>query len=676
MCYKKLQERLLLFIFLILSCSFMGVKAMEIPPQPLAKPLLEKAGNVKVTDDWLASLPFNLSEKLTIEWLNTTHLIYTLPTTYDKQSTQIEIIDTHTGEHSALGKGEAPKPSPNGQWIAFSKGKGKEQQLWLMKSNGTEITQLTHKPKGLGVYKFNFDLAWSPDSRYIALSHSLGELQSAIDVIDISNLQIRHILTTNNSQIRAIAWFPDAQKLLFWQEQPEQEPAIKEDLESIQTVRLSDGDVCTLTKFNGLQQFLTPTISADGKQIAIMYDPDHPRFDTNQNIGLMPANCLGDHSSFPVKQLTYDVKLFSPQWSHDGQSIYALRIYGAYKQIYNINTNTGKLKQITNSPASVGVDAYALSPDSSQLAWLALDAHGTWTIRFASNEGKNVRDLLTIPGVPEDMALSEVREIEWDTLDYPARMRGLLIMPLNYQPGIKYPLIVDIHGGGSGAPLGLRGAVLVTTPLEWQMWAAKGYAVFVPEFRSSGAFGPFAETHDDLKDHDIIDKDIIDVETGIDSLIASGIVDSKRLAVIGHSAGGRRVNWLTTTRHQFRAVVSKEGWADDYLTALNPPKNYPIKRMCYYYGGTPQEVPQNYLKNSSLFHTVDASTPTLFLMGNPKLGGADISGTVPLLNGLLKAKGIETQYIYYPDEGHVFEKPGNRLDALKRSETWIDELTC
>lgn len=60
-------------------------------------------------------------------------------------------------------------------------------------------------------------------------------------------------------------------------------------------------------------------------------------------------------------------------------------------------------------------------------------------------------------------------------------------------------------------------------------------------------------------------------------------------------------------------------------------------------------------------------------MGNPKLGGIDVSGTVPLLNGLLKAKGLETKYIYYSDEGHIFEKLPNRLDALKRSEEWIDE---
>jgi dipeptidyl aminopeptidase/acylaminoacyl peptidase len=252
-------------------------------------------------------------------------------------------------------------------------------------------------------------------------------------------------------------------------------------------------------------------------------------------------------------------------------------------------------------------------------------------------------------------------------------MRGLLILPLNYHEGTKYPLIVDIHGGGSNASLTLRGAVLVTTPLEWQMWAAKGYMVFVPDFRSSGASGPLAETRDHLQAHDMLNKDIIDVEKGVDALIARGMVDANRLAVIGHSAGGLRANWLTATRHQFRAVISKEGWADEYITALNPPKNYLIKLMYYTYGGTPQEVPKNYLKNSSLFHASEASTPTLFLMANPKLGGADISGTVPLFNGLLKAKGIETQYIYYPDEGHVFEKTANRLDALKRSEKWMDD---
>ncbi|MBX9621117.1 MAG: prolyl oligopeptidase family serine peptidase [Alphaproteobacteria bacterium] len=312
----------------------------------------------------------------------------------------------------------------------------------------------------------------------------------------------------------------------------------------------------------------------------------------------------------------------------------------------------------------MNIESYAFSPDGTQLAWMGQDAHATHFIRVASSDGRNVRDIAIIPTAPNDMALSEVREIEWEVPDYPARMRGLLFMPLNYKAGMRYPLIVDIHGGGAGASIHLSGGILGSTPLEWQMWTAKSYAVFVPEFRSSASFGSLAITRDDLQEHDLINCDIKDIEAGIDTLIAQGIVDPQRLAVIGHSAGGRRVNWLTATTHRFQAVISKEGWADEWIEALSEPLS---KRTSLIFGGAPWEVPQNYQKNSALFHCLGAITHTLFLMGNPELGGVDRYNTVHMLHNALKGQGIETEYVKYSDEGHNFEKTENQRDAIERS---------
>lgn len=243
-------------------------------------------------------------------------------------------------------------------------------------------------------------------------------------------------------------------------------------------------------------------------------------------------------------------------------------------------------------------------------------------------------------------------------------------MPLNYQAGTFYPLVVDIHGGGAGASIHLMGGILNNNPLEWHMWAAKGYAVFVREFRSSASFGSLAITRDELQEHDLVNRDIIDIEAGIDALISQGIVDPHRIAAIGFSAGGRRVNWLTATRHRFQAVVSIDGWADEWIHSLSEP---PLKREYVISGGAPWEVPQNYLKNSALFYCNGATTPTLFLMGNSDLGGVDRDNTVHMLYNALKGQGVETEFVKYDDEGHGFDKPANRRDALERSIKWIDE---
>jgi len=616
-----------------------------------------------VTSEWLLSLP-NLNFNCpVIKWLDNTRLVHASPPTENKREWTIELLDVHTNESKVLGEGSYPSPSPDGRWIAFVRGEKEAKQLWIMDRNGMNPKQLSHVQGGLGEYiQFSFNFVWSPDSNQVALSHQPSFLfwktnnplkppQSTISILDITTTHSQHIASFD-ATIRSLSWLPNGTELLLMKEQVA--PLYDEDDDHvwIQALDTKDGHIRTLAKFEGLQHFLMPTASPDGQQIAVMYDADHLRWSFMSSLGLISNDSANKDTVPPIMRLTHDIKLYSPRWSPDSQRIYVRRDYGAYKQIYVIDTKTGSPTQITHAP--LNIESYALSPDGLQLAWIGQDAQDTRIIRVASSDGHNVRDLDIIPGVPKDMALSEVREIDWQAPpDYPTRMRGLLYMPSNYQEGTQYPLIVDIHGGGEGATINLSGAILMSSPLEWHMWAAKGYAVFIPEFRSSASFGSLAITRDELQDHNIVNCDIRDIEAGIDALIDQGIVDPQRLVAIGHSAGGRRVNWLTATTHRFRAVISKEGWADEWISFLGDP---PLKRIHWIFGGTPWEVPQNYLKNSALFHCSGATTPTLFFKGNPELGGVDSQNTVHMLYNGLKGQGVETEYIEYPDEGHVFEK--------------------
>ena len=638
--------------------------------QTLTAPLSARPGNQVITPEWLLNLPQNVQRPL-LQWLGSTHLLYSSPPLNNTQNPTIELLDVRTGEHTTLGEGSYPIPSPDGQWIAFIQGNKEDKQLWIMDPKGAHARQLTHIQGGLGC-QYHFDFSWSPNSQIIALNHQPDvpywekkpRLESTIYIIDIKTAHMQQIASFDAS-IRCLSWFPNGEELLFMKERIGSDYNEEEDHEWILALNLKDGKARTLAELSGLQQSLDPTLSPDGKKVAIHYDADHPMYDYMLSIGIIN----NEISSHDITRLTHEIKLSSLQWSHDSQRVYARRHYGAYKQLYAIDAHTGTPTQITNAP--LNIEGYALSPDGLQLAWIGQDAQATRVIRVASSEGHHVRDLLTLPSVPEDIALSEVREIDWQAPpDYPGRMRGLLLMPLNYKEGTRYPLIVDIHGGGAGAPLYLTGGILVNSPLEWHMWAAKGYAVFVPEFRSSASFGSLAITRDELQNHDLVNCDIKDIEAGVASLIDQGIVDPQRLAVIGHSAGGRRANWLVATTHQFKAVISKDGWADEWIMSLS---DKPSKRMYQMFGGAPWEVPQNYLKNSALFHCNGATTPTLFLMGNPDLGGVDRSKSVFMLHNALKGQGVETEYVQYLDEGHVFEKEKNKRDSLERAIQWIDK---
>jgi dipeptidyl aminopeptidase/acylaminoacyl peptidase len=687
--------RFLSLIVLVFFCEIIHIDAMleipnsiiEIKPeesqnkqitpiildQPLTKTLPAKAGEKIITPDWLLTLPNDTDNYPKINWLNNDQIVYATPPNMHKKIWSIEIRDVNTNEHHLLGEGALPLPSPDGQLIAFIKGEKTAKQLYLMDAKGNNIKQLSHIENGLGDYFSEF--CWSPDSNQIALVHKPfieywskePQPKTSINIIDIKSGQMNQIASFEES-IDYLSYFPNGDELLFMKMRIGSLYKEDEDHEWIQSLNIKNGHLRTLAMFDGLQQFLSPICAPNGEKIAFTYDADNPEYNFMLSIGLVSNDPKNSNTLPSVNRLTYELKLFSPRWSNDSQHIYVRRDYGAYRQIYIIDTKTGKPTQITNAP--LNVRNYDLSPDGLRLAWVGQDAQGTFILRVASNDGHNVKDLINIPAIPNDMALSEVREIDWQAPNYPARMRGLLVMPLNYQKDTSYPLIVDIHGGGAGAQIYLDGNILLNTPLEWHMWAAKGYAVFVPEFRSSASFGSLAITRDEFQNHDLVNCDIKDIEAGIDSLIAAGIVDKNRLAAIGHSAGARRANWLVASTHRFRAVVSKEGWADEWIEIYN---QTPSKRINKMFGGAPWEVPQNYFKNSALFHAKGATTPTLFLMGNPEKGGLDTSNSVNKFYNALKAQGIETAYVKYNDEGHVFEQPANRRDALERSIRWIDD---
>ncbi|MDR3502414.1 MAG: prolyl oligopeptidase family serine peptidase [Legionella sp.] len=666
-----------MFFFLLcalISFYKISLYAAEPPLSPSIIPSLPAhTGSTLMTPDVLLQLPSINSSKTTISWINNHRLIYVLPSKKQEQA-KLRVYDLHSKEYSEWGDGGIPKPSPDGQWIAYIKGAGEDAQLWLRNNASGDTTQLSQISGGLsGPYKVSYDFIWLPDSKRLILTHQpyakpwekKERPESKIILLDRVTRQSQ-LLASIDASIRYPAWLPGTDRIVFVKERNTFLYNEEEDKDWVQSLNILNKSIETLAQIDGWQQFLQPTPSPNGKSIALLYDADNPIYSYMLSIGLLSTEQTPNSQKRALNRLTNEMQLILASWSPDSQNLYALRTYGAYSQLYRIDANTGSSVQLTSEPLKI--ETYALSPDGSKLAWIGEDAHGNYEVKLAHNDGSHIRTIDKQSMLAPDIALSEVREIEWVTRDYPVPMRGLLVMPLNYKKENKYPLIVDIHGGDAGDSIHLTGGVLVSTSLEWQLWAAKGYAVFVPEFRSSASFGALGISRDLFIEHNRLGGDLKDIESGVDYLISAGIADSMRLALIGHSAGALRANWLAVATHRYKAIISKEGWADEWTQALHEPPN---KRHYAMYGGTPWEVPENYLKNSALHHAATADTPVLFLMGNPEIGGADAYQTVFQLYYFLKNNGIETQYTYYADEGHVFNKFINRQDALERCETWI-----
>jgi dipeptidyl aminopeptidase/acylaminoacyl peptidase len=125
-------------------------------------------------------------------------------------------------------------------------------------------------------------------------------------------------------------------------------------------------------------------------------------------------------------------------------------------------------------------------------------------------------------------------------------IEGWLMYPLEYEEGMKYPLVISIHGGP-------HSAYRETWFPEFQMIAAKGIFVLYINPRGSGGYGSHFSSMimeawgiDDYKDY----------MQAVDLIIERGIVDESNLGVTGGSYGGFMTNWITAHNDRFKCAIT------------------------------------------------------------------------------------------------------------------------
>ena len=125
--------------------------------------------------------------------------------------------------------------------------------------------------------------------------------------------------------------------------------------------------------------------------------------------------------------------------------------------------------------------------------------------------------------------------------------------PADYGPSRKYPLLVEIHGGPTGFDTPVAAADRYY-PIE--CFAAKGALILRPNYRGSAGYG---EAFRSLNVRNLGLGDYQDVISGVDSLVAKGMVDKNRVGAMGWSQGGYISAFITTYSDRFKAV--SVGWA-------------------------------------------------------------------------------------------------------------------
>lgn len=264
-----------------------------------------------------------------------------------------------------------------------------------------------------------------------------------------------------------------------------------------------------------------------------------------------------------------------------------------------------------------------------------------------------------------DIQLGEQEEVKWKSTDG-WEIEGVLVKPVGYRKGQRYPLVMQPHGGPESADLnGWYG-----TYSRWgQMLAGKGFAVFYPNYRGSIGRGPeFA-----MADHrDLMGKEFEDMVAGIEHLIKEGIADPERIGVGGGSYGGYTTAWAATYgSERFKAAVMWMGisnWISMTGTSDIFYENSTVHWNLMMYEENNYDI---YWQRSPLAHIKKANTPTLIIHGaaDPRVPPSQSQE----MYTALKWKGVPVEYVSYPREGHGVSERAHQYDFMNRVAAWFEQ---
>jgi dipeptidyl aminopeptidase/acylaminoacyl peptidase len=586
--------------------------------------------------------------------------------------------------------GRAPVFSPDGKWIAFlstrPRPKGWKQipptppesdtatDVWLLPAAGGKAVPLAGPDKSYGrVFNDGFygRVAFSPDGRQLAFVADDGkdprtpeEIKADVRVVRLDGGEgytgygPAHIWVANLKaspgpwaawRVERVSpddfwygdpqWFPDGKRLVAHANRTSDQGAVRwtinrnYDLWAID-LGTGNGPRGRLTENPGPD--VCPRLSPDGKRLAYL---SVPRRGSHRDVLNLVVSAVGsrphvlfDYHRPDAGKPPYPAPTFplpDDFWDGNDHILYDADV-GTRTRTVRVNLRTNKTTVL--GPALRG----KLDPKTGA--------------------GRRLRrQLLTPPGNTflKDRPLGKTRLVTWHNEGL--RLEGLLTVPPASVAKPPYKLLLHPHGGPHSRSA--RGFNFVA-----QVFAAHGYAVFEPNYRGSHGYG---QKFIDADRFDFGGGDVRDILSGIDHLVKKGLVDRDRQFVYGSSYGGFLTCWLVGHTRQFRAAVAQNAVTD--MTVMWGTSD--IRNWVEWEVGNPWKNPAALREHSPLTYADKVRTPTLVLHSRD-------DRRVPLANGLLfyhalKERGVPTQMVVYPGEGHVIRQPRHREDVIRRVLAWF-----
>ena len=257
--------------------------------------------------------------------------------------------------------------------------------------------------------------------------------------------------------------------------------------------------------------------------------------------------------------------------------------------------------------------------------------------------------------------LTEPEEIWYPSFDG-KKIQAWVQKPPQFDPGKKYPLIINIHGG----PHSAYGWVF---DHEFQWMAARGYVVLYVNPRGSTSYG---QDFGNIIQYKYPGDDYKDLMAGVDELIKRGYIDENKLGVTGGSGGGVLTDWTVTQTDRFKAAVSQRdisdwaGWwySDDFW--LFHPR---------WFRKAPFQDPKEYADRSAITFVDKVHTPIAFILGDADIRTPPEAGGEQMFRAL-KFMKRPTAMVRFPNETHELSRSGqpwHRIERLEAIVGWFDK---
>ena len=268
-------------------------------------------------------------------------------------------------------------------------------------------------------------------------------------------------------------------------------------------------------------------------------------------------------------------------------------------------------------------------------------------------------------GLSQHRAFAKSEVIRWKGAN-DEEVEGILYYPTNYEAGKKYPLITAIHGGPSGHD---SDAWADSWAYPISLLTQRGAFVLKPNYHGSNNYGlKWVESICCGKYYDLETPDIND---GVDFLIAKGFVDPDRIGTLGWSNGSILSTSLITTypdRYKVASVGAGDvEWISDWGNVM-----FGDSFDSYYFGKSPMEDPELYIRKSPFFKMDKVKAPVLIFHGSADTN-VPPAQSWSYFRALQYYGKVPVKFVVFPGEPHGPRKLTHQLRKVEEEVAWFDK---